>query len=778
MICKINHKSLILKILLVFIAFSMISVYGQSKGLIYNSKHRSSDTIDFGVCYIGDSLESTFVLRNIGKFDLWMNKPVTPAFLLGKTSDQPILTNDFEEFSLTNYKIPIIVDTLKKIVNLKFQYKAKATSSELIKYPVGLKKALLHLGLLQTYDSIDAVVERNFIIYARKTTDYIYGANNWINFDSIFLNSNRKLEWIVQSRAPYPIAVESQTFSLHTPLITDDEYKITIADNDISFPVVFPESRNTVSWDISYTPKNLGKDIATLKLAVRPDPVNHPDSLIYPTLELFACGVEQKIELDNSIYENVKIYGDTIDFGDIRIGNSSEMMVILNNKGNIPFGLISQEIMQHKNCFDFKKQFLSDNSHLQPNNFDTLRIAFSPKQRIIYNSEYQINSDITERDLYGYTNDMRTIKFYLRGRGIEPEISVAKDTIDFGNIVLSSNCTSERDTIIPISNLGNMELKINSIYIYPESPKTPFSVENKELIIPADNNQIKMDSIKIIFSSNEEKEFYATLFLINNSSSPKDTIKITLHAKGVPPVSATLRIPDNLTIKPGHNIQIPIIIDNKRVSYARNFSDTLTYNKTILKYDGYNTPGTASEIVPDDNIIINEIENTGRLAISIKTPSNAYFLKKDTLILLNFKAFLGDKIYTQISFASPVFGDGKCNNVLNTNEITNGILFLDSICGISLKTIPYSQYKFAILSIDPNPVTESFSIAYQMAFASKVTIKIYDMYGREIIELLNNELPSGVYSNLFNAKILSPGTYFCEMRAGIFKETKILVINR
>ena len=63
-----------------------------------------------------------------------------------------------------------------------------------------------------------------------------------------------------------------------------------------------------------------------------------------------------------------------------------------------------------------------------------------------------------------------------------------------------------------------------------------------------------------------------------------------------------------------------------------------------------------------------------------------------------------------------------------------------------------------------------------MPFASKVTLKVYDMLGNEIETLVNEEKPAGVYELNWNAvsttDVLPSGVYFYKIQAGSFVETK------
>ncbi len=65
----------------------------------------------------------------------------------------------------------------------------------------------------------------------------------------------------------------------------------------------------------------------------------------------------------------------------------------------------------------------------------------------------------------------------------------------------------------------------------------------------------------------------------------------------------------------------------------------------------------------------------------------------------------------------------------------------------------------------PNPFNPSTIITYAVPVNSKVTIKIFDILGREITTLVNKEVQAGTYRVQFNAHNLTSGVYFYAIRA-------------
>ncbi len=77
----------------------------------------------------------------------------------------------------------------------------------------------------------------------------------------------------------------------------------------------------------------------------------------------------------------------------------------------------------------------------------------------------------------------------------------------------------------------------------------------------------------------------------------------------------------------------------------------------------------------------------------------------------------------------------------------------------------------------PNPFNPATKIDYQMPADGNVTISLYDISGREVMQLVNENKPAGYYSLTLNASSLSSGIYFYKISAsGGFVNTKKLML--
>jgi len=84
--------------------------------------------------------------------------------------------------------------------------------------------------------------------------------------------------------------------------------------------------------------------------------------------------------------------------------------------------------------------------------------------------------------------------------------------------------------------------------------------------------------------------------------------------------------------------------------------------------------------------------------------------------------------------------------------------------------------QFALEQNYPNPFNPTTTISYQLPVASQVSLKVYDVLGREVMTLVNGRQDAGAYNFNFNASDLSSGVYFYRLQSGNFVQTKKMML--
>ncbi|MDZ4712411.1 MAG: T9SS type A sorting domain-containing protein, partial [bacterium] len=108
-------------------------------------------------------------------------------------------------------------------------------------------------------------------------------------------------------------------------------------------------------------------------------------------------------------------------------------------------------------------------------------------------------------------------------------------------------------------------------------------------------------------------------------------------------------------------------------------------------------------------------------------------------------------------------------------------LYLDNICkvngttGISNLNLEIPD-KYSLSQNYPNPFNPTTKINFSVPVNSLVKLKIYDVLGKEVMTLINEQKQAGNYAAEFNGANLSSGIYFFRMEAGEFVDVKRMVL--
>jgi hypothetical protein len=101
--------------------------------------------------------------------------------------------------------------------------------------------------------------------------------------------------------------------------------------------------------------------------------------------------------------------------------------------------------------------------------------------------------------------------------------------------------------------------------------------------------------------------------------------------------------------------------------------------------------------------------------------------------------------------------------------------YMNKVLGESGEIVEVKEY-----NLDqnyPNPFNPSTRIAFNLPNSSNVTLKVYDILGTEVAELISNEQKAaGRYEVNFDASSLASGTYIYRIQAGDFVQTRKMIL--
>ncbi len=136
---------------------------------------------------------------------------------------------------------------------------------------------------------------------------------------------------------------------------------------------------------------------------------------------------------------------------------------------------------------------------------------------------------------------------------------------------------------------------------------------------------------------------------------------------------------------------------------------------------------------------------------------------------------------------------GDTQEVVIAIFMAKGTDNIQSVAELQAKAsyVQYFYYQNFLVSVDdkisapdnfelsqnyPNPFNPATKIKYNIAKPAYVTLKVFDILGKEVASLVNEEKQSGNYSIDFNSKNFPSGVYIYQLKAGSFTATKKMIL--
>ena len=192
---------------------------------------------------------------------------------------------------------------------------------------------------------------------------------------------------------------------------------------------------------------------------------------------------------------------------------------------------------------------------------------------------------------------------------------------------------------------------------------------------------------------------------------------------------------------------------------------------------------------PGDSITVTAtVENPGSHTLVVSAiVTNVQGVQIDSLVFMNDglhgDGAAGDSILGIIIRTPTVEGkyyvsvrtDDK--NAGSYRRLPNAASFTVSLTGVkeAAQILPTS---FSLDQNYPNPFNPSTMIQYQIPKQSFVSLKVFDLLGREVATLVIGVKRAGIYNVDWDAWRLATGVYFCVFQAGEFRETKRMLLMK
>ncbi len=117
------------------------------------------------------------------------------------------------------------------------------------------------------------------------------------------------------------------------------------------------------------------------------------------------------------------------------------------------------------------------------------------------------------------------------------------------------------------------------------------------------------------------------------------------------------------------------------------------------------------------------------------------------------------------------------NKILFSDQ-TMGVWILknDLITSVENSSTDDTPSEFELYQNYPNPFNANTRIEFSVPYRGKITIDIFDLLGRKIKTLLNEEREKGKYKIYFSSTGLPSGIYFYQLSAGYLKAVKKMIV--
>ncbi len=125
-------------------------------------------------------------------------------------------------------------------------------------------------------------------------------------------------------------------------------------------------------------------------------------------------------------------------------------------------------------------------------------------------------------------------------------------------------------------------------------------------------------------------------------------------------------------------------------------------------------------------------------------------------------------LYVQVYYVS----GKKWNGTIFFDNLT--LLGIDALTGIAQN--PATPYEYRLYNNYPNPFNPATTIRYELKQGGPVSLKVYDVLGREVTTLVNGRQEAGPHAVVFDAGRFATGAYFYTLRAGAYAKTEKMML--
>jgi hypothetical protein len=175
---------------------------------------------------------------------------------------------------------------------------------------------------------------------------------------------------------------------------------------------------------------------------------------------------------------------------------------------------------------------------------------------------------------------------------------------------------------------------------------------------------------------------------------------------------------------------------------------------------------------PSFNGFIDElrISSVIRYTANFQRPNSPFVTDSNTVGLYHFDEGSGDTVYDVSAYSG-----GPSNGVRRFGGNPSGPVWSTQTPFSTTSINKITEVNpFYLYQNYPNPFNSFTRIKFSVNEHSRVTLRVYDQLGREVITIIDNYLNSGLYETDFHAQNLSSGIYFYELNVSGTRQRKAM----
>lgn len=746
-----NVMRLAFLILLCFCYTGVFRAVAQPNGEVYlDPVDKTRDTLDFDITLFGKPLAAYFIVENTGTATIFIPKKTVPFFSIERYTTDP---TDFRHLEFSNVEpIPFEVKTAKVRDTFLLEFVSNRDTTKL-DYALGFKIARMIVGLGESLSSnITFKKTDTFTVVAWKTKDFLASKRETMKFDSVYIGAeNVQAEWMLKNVSDGEIIVSDRRITPLSPVVGSSGFSVITPLDTVKMP-----HDTHAPWTLRYRPIVRGTDSARLALVYSPNIDGKTDSTL---LLLKGIGVEQQIVLSNrtsGLPNPVVIRGDTIDVGEIDVGDSTTARIIFENRGNLPFGGTVGILQENTDQFILENG-LKTAQNLSVGAFDTAVVKFRPSRRGTFVTSFVVNSDIRSR-IATAPDITSKLVWHIRGKAAQPELllgSDVQDTVSFGQIILPADKTCS--TAAPVRRLLARNIGNKSLAVRIDNTQLPFRIlgATQRDIQPSDSSVIEIE-----FAPQDSGIFSSPLLLTTNEAIPSNTRPLVLTGSAI--IQNVLVTLPSVVSPAGKTISVPIKVVSS-VKRASVFSATLIYDTILLDFSRFDQSRTASEFA---TLKIDPSALPGTVRFTLNSTESS-LLSSDTLIKVEFLTYFGSPAPTTLGLLRPKAGESNCDSTAFFT-VENGSFSTDSSCGNAYRAILGMKGAFKFAQVGESPSRNSLEFIFETALPVETSIILYNSVGQQVQVLVQGVFGEGLQYTSASTERCGAGLYFVEMRAGIY----------